>query len=335
MKSIGASQQIIGAPVRFEPSLLPTKLSNVEQRSDATARRRDGVTPQQRLQRGIGPRALFGALSLTFGTLSAASEAAPVNVYSAGHADIVALYQPAPQNSFTIGLDVQNGTVNGTPGISAFYQLSDVVVATTAKFQRPDDIPQIALAFEPLGVPAGEEVFWLPQNNTEAAAAGVPFLGIRNEAQPGQLQNDQIHVELVSVSAPGNIAATFSLWDFATFLPNFAISSADGISDDDTLSLPIGHDHFNMGFGPEAAAGLWTLGFEVSATPAVGNPVTQSFQLQVRTGTTPVPLFGHVASASDHVFPFGGAAGSQLGLGTVLIGLGFVGLRRPPAKRQS
>jgi hypothetical protein len=208
--------------------------------------------------------------------------AAPTNVYSAGHADVVILYNPAPANNFTIGIEVEGGSVNGVPGVEAFFPIEDVLISTRATFRRPD-VPELALAFEPLGVPVGAEVFWLPQDNLDAAAQSSPFLGWSSEAGDGQLVGDRIHIELVSVSAPGSVAATFSLWEFGQVFPEFAMSSADGVNAQDLLTLPIGHEHLNLGFGPTSAAGVWSLGFVARAEVVGGGTVTQPFVMHIRT----------------------------------------------------
>ncbi|TPV94566.1 MAG: hypothetical protein B7733_14510 [Myxococcales bacterium FL481] len=205
--------------------------------------------------------------------------AAQTNVYSAGHADIAIEYDETSER-FEILLDVDNGTVNGLPGVSEAFALDDIVTTTTATFERPDDAA-FGGFFSPLGVGIGETVHWFPQSNQDAGALGVPFLGWRLSAASGALENDEVSVRLQQVQAPAG--GSFSLWGFAGIAPVFHIASSDGIDASDELVLDVGHDHFNLGFSPSSPAGNWVLSFTVNGTRAGGQAVEQSFDLRVQT----------------------------------------------------
>jgi hypothetical protein len=61
------------------------------------------------------------------------------------------------------------------------------------------------------------------------------------------------------------------------FPPAFGFSSCDGISADDAFPLPIGHDHFNLGFaGPP---GTWRARYEVEGLLALGGSVSAPLEV--------------------------------------------------------
>ncbi len=144
---------------------------------------------------------------------------------------------------------------------------------TNATFVRPN--PDGGF-FAPLCVDAGESAYWLPQNNTDAAALGVPFMGIESVISPGIFVGDRLSLSLVNVESPSGSGA-YSLWKDG-FPPSFSLSSCDGVTASDTLQLPIGHDHFNHGFSHEP--GEWTVTYRIAGT-LVGGGSSSSTTFEV------------------------------------------------------
>jgi len=116
----------------------------------------------------------------------------------------------------------------------------------------------------------------LPQRNQDATAAGAPFVGLLAAIEPGVLVDDQLTLELSAVRSPSGTGA-YSLWRDG-FPPTFYFTSCDGIGAEDTLTLPIGHDHFNMGF---SEPGLWEVDYRVTAQLAA-DASTRSADVTVR-----------------------------------------------------
>lgn len=205
---------------------------------------------------------------------SAGTGSAPELIpYSFGHGDLAfELVFDEASAEWDVFLFLDNATVDGVPGVDGAFDIDTIAVVTDATFVRPN--PDGGF-FAPLCVEPGESVYWLPQNNTSAAAQGVPFMGIENAAPSGVFVGDVVALSLVSVDSPSGTGA-YSLWKDG-FPPAFSLSSCDGIDASDTLSLPAGHDHFNMGFSPEP--GLWAITYRVSGQLAAGGEVSATFSV--------------------------------------------------------
>ena len=148
--------------------------------------------------------------------------------------------------------------MDGVTNVDGDFPLELLRIVTDATFTRPD--PDGG-AFAPLCVDPGQDALWLPQGNGDADANGVPFLGIANEVPAGVFVDDTLSMELVGVDSPAATGA-YSLWKDG-FPPEFFMSSCDGIDAMDSLELPPGHDHFNMGFANDGA-GVWDVTYRVS-----------------------------------------------------------------------
>lgn len=194
--------------------------------------------------------------------------------YTAGHGDI-AFEFTVTDGAFEVLVEAEGATIDGVPDVDGQFDVDGVRIVTDATFTRPTADGGV---FDALCVGPGEAVSWLPQGNGDAASLGVPFVGIAAEVASGVFVDDRLTLELVSVASPSGTGA-YSLWKDG-FPPNFAISSCDGIDGSDALSLPIGHDHFNMGFA-DTMPGLWDVTYRVSGelasdgtTPAAQFTVT-------------------------------------------------------------
>jgi surface-anchored protein len=152
-------------------------------------------------------------------------------------------------------------------------------------------------AWDALGVAAGESFWFLPETNVGAggaAALGAPFLGIGGEEVTlGTFDGNLLTLTLTGASMPAG--GQFSIWANSGFGPNFFMSTVDGISALDTLSLDLdSSDHFHVNYG-FTAPGLYALEFEVSALQG-GSPVsasgTYSFLVSIPEPSSAILLLG-------------------------------------------
>lgn len=151
--------------------------------------------------------------------------------------------------------------------------------------------------WDPLGVASGENFWFLPETNAGdggAATLGAPFLGIGGEEiDLGTFDDNVISLTLTGANLPSG--GVFSIWSNSGFGPDFYMSTADGISALDTVSIDLDladHGHYNFGF---STAGLYELEFEVSAFEG-GVPVsasgTYSFLVSVPEPGSTISLIG-------------------------------------------
>jgi surface-anchored protein len=119
-------------------------------------------------------------------------------------------------------------------------------------------------AFAFLGNP-GDGIYILPQDEEE----GVLFLGIAgDEIESGVFENDQVGLNLNSVSGPGAVYL-YSTDEFGS--PTKYFDSADGISDEDQFPVSVGgHSHQNWAF---STPGIYRVGLNASGVLANGTAV--------------------------------------------------------------
>ena len=223
-----------------------------------------------RAKRGATP--YLTTVVLLLASLSGCGEESERALYTSGHADIALSLttQEGRVRWETFLLTGADGTVDGQR-VQGAISLEDVAVESAAYFTRPlDDMG----AFEPLCVAEGVAVGWLPQGLRDARDFEAPFLGISAEAEPGVLSEDTVALRLLQVESPSGSGA-YSLWRDA-LPPEFFMSSCDGVGEEDVLHVPLGHDHYNMGF---SEIGPWTLTYEASARLADGQTTSHEFQV--------------------------------------------------------
>ncbi|MCG8556953.1 MAG: hypothetical protein MJD61_16960 [Proteobacteria bacterium] len=201
--------------------------------------------------------------------------------YSSGHADLAMQLSPTPGGGFEVFLEAEGATIDGVPGTDGLFDIENVMIVTDATFTRPDAGRDF---FAPLCVDEGENAFWLPQGNSEAAAHGAPFMGLALEADAGVLVDDQVRLKLVAVTSPSG-EGHYSVWKDG-FPPVFGMTSCDGIDAADELLLPLGHDHFNMGLSGEP--GDWLVTYEVRGDLAAGGSASEQFSVRYRTVSNPL-----------------------------------------------
>ena len=234
--------------------------------------------------------AILALLTLALPLPSNAHAAPFTDLYTAGHADMRIEYDAG----FDFFLRVEGGTVNGVPNTDVDLAYDSTLILTDAQFTPT--IPFFIADYSPVGIDEGESAWWLPQTNGAAFANNVPFLGL-NSAASGVFVDDDVTLSLVSVASPsGN--GVYSFWQDA-FPLSFNMASSDGIDGNDSFIVPLGHDHFNMGFidpsdpndpdGLAAAEGLWTITYGVSGDLVGGGTVSDTFSVNYWVGTIPVP----------------------------------------------
>lgn len=119
--------------------------------------------------------------------------------------------------------------------------------------------------------------FWLPETEQEAAAQGVPFVGIGlEELTVSDWNGGIVTISLQSINGPGE----FLLWQDDGFGgATIFLDTANNIT---AFTLAAGsHSHFNWGFTEE---GLFDLEFGIS-----GNHVDDGFQSGSATYTFAIP----------------------------------------------
>ena len=143
-------------------------------------------------------------------------------VFTGGHADI----GMAEEDGLALHFHAEGATINGINGVEAEYEPDKIVIS----------IPDTA---------KNGSLWILPQSHEHK----VPFLGIgTGEADSGKYENDTINFTLLSMtSAP--TGGNFSLWQTDAFNKEIIfMSTENGINTTDTISLALGHSHYNWGF---------------------------------------------------------------------------------------
>lgn len=184
-------------------------------------------------------------------------------LYTAGHGDMgFEVEFDEATGEFEPHVHLEGGTVDGSSLDDEEFAPEAIAIVTNAELTRPVGDEG---ALQQLCVAQGESVKWLPQSGADASRLGVPFFGIAaEEIDAGQFVNDEIFLELVSVESP-NGTGHYSLWQ-AGVTPEFGMASCDGIDGGDKITIPLGHDHYNMGFAGDGP-GLWRISYKVSGIP--------------------------------------------------------------------
>lgn len=173
--------------------------------------------------------------------------------YTLGHGDVRVNYDKVKDDIFvTIGVD--ESVIDGVLVDEAVFSPDDVVIITSAKLTRPLD--DDAGALSGLCVEKGESVSWLPQTKYDADREKTPFFGWASSISPRDLEG-AVHYRLIGFDAPST-DGHLSMWQ--DLLPNFAVSSCDGL-DGDEFVIETGHDHAHLGFS--GTTGQWDVKFRV------------------------------------------------------------------------
>lgn len=165
---------------------------------------------------------------------SALTERSSFFVLDEGHIDAV----DAAFEDGELAISIHDETVE--PDVERDPDDVLLVVKSSAKVQVPDD------RFGFLG-PAGTDVWILPENELDAAAAGLLFAGLSTEEIAlGAFTGDTVQIRFKHVSGPNGFSLFESPPDDTT-PPVVLVDSENGLPDD--VALPAGiHKHANWAF---------------------------------------------------------------------------------------
>lgn len=239
--------------------------------------------------------ALTVCVSLAVG-LCLVGSASAAGLYTEGHGDLGF----GDHSTIEPHMHLHGGaTVDGSPLASdTEYEPDELIVYvpdSTRQWVADNGGRPAGTAWDPIGVLAGEEYWFLPASNSLAGTLGAPFLGLGTEhMDTGVFDNDELSMTLTAMTGPAG--GHFSLW-YDGFGPTFEMSTADGISAADTVAnFPIpAHDHRNWGF---TKPGTYELTFEISGTQGgtpVAEPGTFTFQVVPEPGSLTILLAGLVS----------------------------------------
>jgi surface-anchored protein len=244
--------------------------------------------------------------------------AAPMLV-EAGHADIGVRYSD--------GALLMESRI-GSPGNS--FSPADVVIIVppSSRENRRNSV-----AYDALGIAAGEAFYKLSQGSFESTLEASPFLGLSAEGVgSGILVGNRIRLALVDLEGPGH----FSLWRETSTGPGFEsrpgfagipIASRDGIDAGDFIDLPVGlHEHANWGF---SAPGRYLVTFAAQGELIGGGIVAAqgAFRFDVDMPHVITDLNGDGVTDRGDLASFVGLYGSNgVSGGADLTGDGLVGI---------
>lgn len=181
--------------------------------------------------------------------------AATLHTYTGGHLDAPAfgylsVAEQALDNSLTQGFEPHLHNHGGADGA-----IIDGVRVTDESEYEPDDVTIVVPELSTTTLNS-QNYYWLPQDETDAANNGAPFLGVGlEELTPLDWTGGNVTISLASISGPGSI----SIWQDGFPDPTIFFDSAG-----DSVSLAAGsHTHFNWGF---STPGIYELEFAISGT---------------------------------------------------------------------
>ena len=201
------------------------------------------------------------------------------SLWTSGHGDIgLALHGGTElEIHFHLGHD-EPAIVDGTTINDTEFEAADLTVFVNNAAQTTSNA---ALATG-TGVASGQPLWVLPQGETAASAANLPFVGWgTEELVPGDWSTNLVFA-LTAVTSPSGSGHFSAFQDDGLGGFNFAFSTADGISAMDAISQAAGsHEHYAMAF---SEPGLWEITLTASGTHSTlgvmtSSPTTLSFQV--------------------------------------------------------
>ncbi len=191
------------------------------------------------------------SLSIAGLALSATATAATL---TSGHVDFIGLAYDGTEFEPHSHVELF-GVVDGQPIEDVEYAVGDLIIEISATTTRNSGI-----VFDPIGVAAGEK-FWLAR---QTATSGEPYVGFGLEELVPADWAANITLTLTSAVMPAD--AVFALWQ-GNVTPTFSMSTADGLSAADAVSLAAGsHTHYNWGFTKE---GTYDLTFAIAGAHSI------------------------------------------------------------------
>lgn len=179
-----------------------------------------------------------------------------------GHVDIIGIgYVEESPGVFVLEphTHVEFGTVDGVGVNDVEYEAGDLTMLVPGSTLTAREVGG---QWDPIGVAAGENHYFLPQSATQADSLGSIFAGIGTEELNPLDWSTDISITLTGMTGPGE----FALAQVVLGTPTFYMSTADGISGADVYSQSADdHQHFNWYF---TEAGDYSLTFDFAATHA-------------------------------------------------------------------
>lgn len=197
--------------------------------------------------------------------------------WTKGHGDVRINWDEGTQSLVPKIVISDDGIIDGKPvpdGQELVFDPAEVSVVLSHRIERGS--AQGAAQFDPLCIPVGDSMFFVP--STPVKDAAVPFLGIANRIQSSSPVQEQ-HTTLAfrGIAGPSKEPVQFSLWQIQSTGITFFASSCDGFDQQDEMNLSWGHDHFDMGFaGP---AGAWALSMQARSQLSDGSTTQVDFQV--------------------------------------------------------
>ena len=172
----------------------------------------------------------------------------------------VSVAEHAGDNTLTQGFEPHLHNHGGADGA-----IIDGVRETNDTEYEPGDVTIVVPEFSVTTLDS-LSYYWLPQDETDAANNGAPFLGVGlEELDPLDWTGGSVTISLASISGPGTIA----IWQDGFPNPAIFFDSAG-----DSMSLAAGsHTHFNWGF---STPGIYELEFAISGIHGVDGLQTAS-----------------------------------------------------------
>jgi surface-anchored protein len=184
--------------------------------------------------------------------------AATLYNYTGGHMDApafgyISVAEQALDNTLTQGFEPHLHNEGGADGAI----INGVRETNDSEFE-PGDVTIVVPELSTTTLHS-QTYYWLPQDETDAANNGAPFLGIGlEELDPVDWTGGNVTISLVSISGPGSIM----IWQDAFPDPTIFFDSTGG-----SVALGAGsHTHYNWGF---TAPGVYELEFEISGNHGV------------------------------------------------------------------
>lgn len=171
--------------------------------------------------------------------------AATLHTYTGGHLDA-----PAFGYDSTSGFEPHLHNHGGADGA-----IIDGIRETSDSEYEPGDVTIVVPELSTTTLNS-QSYYWLPQDETDAANNGAPFLGVGlEELDPLDWSGGSVTISLASISGPGNLA----IWQDGFPDPSIFFDSVG-----DSVSLAAGsHTHYNWGF---STPGIYELEFAISGT---------------------------------------------------------------------
>jgi surface-anchored protein len=205
-----------------------------------------------------------------FAAILAAFTLTPVSaqvLWTSGHGDIgIGYVAGALEPHWHLGEANETVVLDGSPqnDPAGFEYEPDQILAQTAL----SGLRPVAIQWSPIGVAGGATYYLFPESEN----VNTPYIGFGAEELDPLDWTGNITLTLTAMSGPGG--GVFSLYQVDLGDPTFFMSTNDGISGADAITIvPGSHTHYNFAFTEQ---GQYDLTFEISGTHGVDGAKTAS-----------------------------------------------------------